>query len=51
MDNERSFDLEYKILLLGHSSSGKKEILNRYLTNKFNHSGISTIGTVVDVNI
>ena len=42
-----SFDLEYKILLFGDSSSGKQDLLVRYLGNSLGKNQVSTIGFYV----
>ena len=47
MDDGSSFDWEYKILLFGDSSSGKKDLLVRYLGNSLGKNQVSTIGFYV----
>ena len=43
MDDESSLDLEYKIVLLGDTDTGKTELLIRYFNNK-DDVDTSTIG-------
>ena len=44
MDNKYIIGYQYKILLLGCSDTGKKELLDRYLDNPSSESTSSTIG-------
>ena len=44
MDDESSLDLEYKIVLLDDSDTGKTELLIRYLNNKDDAYASKTIG-------
>ena len=38
------YDYIYKIVLIGDSSVGKSNLLNRYIKNKFNLESKTTIG-------
>ena len=51
MDNESSIDLEYKILLLGDSSSGKEDLLVRYTDNSFEDVQSGTVGVDVKYKV
>ena len=44
MDNQKSFDMIFKIILVGDSSVGKTNILSRYLNNTFEETTKPTVG-------
>ena len=55
MNSEQEAQIVLKLLLLGDSSVGKTSILNKYISNKFDESSISTVGVdymdkIIDYN-
>ena len=44
MDSQKSFDMIFKIILVGDSSVGKTNILSRYLNNTFEETTKPTVG-------
>ena len=43
-ENNNSYDMIFKIVLIGDSSVGKTNILSRYISNKYDPNSQSTIG-------
>ena len=49
MDEENSYDLLYKIVIIGDTNVGKSNILSRYLTNEFTSNTKSTVGVELGI--
>ena len=49
MDEENSYDLLYKIVIIGDTCVGKSNILSRYLNNEFTSNTKSTVGVELGI--